>query len=257
MAWSTAAGLVLAIGVLMGTVLLEGGNPAALLNAPAALVVFGGTFVTALISFTPAKTLGLVKTIIQIFKFKAPPHGDLITQIVDLADKARRQGLLALDEEVNALEEPFLKKGLQLVVDGTDPEMVRKLLEIDTHHMAVRHGGGQGVLAAMGGYAPTMGIIGTVMGLVNVLSHMDDPEHLASSIATAFLATLYGVASANLIWLPLGAKLGEVDKEELLMRAIMTEGVLAIQAGDNPRVVGSKLEAFLAPADRTLESEGN
>jgi len=257
MAWTTAAGLVLAFVVLIGTTLLEGGNPAALLNAPAGLVVIGGTFVTALISFTPARTLGLAKMIMQIFKFKALPHGDLIAQIVDLADKARRQGLLALDEEVNALEEPFLKKGLQLVVDGTDPEMVRKLLEIDTHHTAGRHRGGQAVLEAMGGYAPTMGIIGTVMGLVNVLSHMDDPEHLAHSIATAFLATLYGVATANLIWLPLGAKLNQVTEEEMLMRSIMTEGILAIQAGDNPRVVGSKLEAFLAPADRTLETEGN
>ena len=255
MAWSTGAGLVLAFVVLIGTVLIEGGNPVALLNAPAALVVFGGTFVTALISFTPAKTLGLLKTIMQIFKFKAPPHEDLIAQIVDLADKARRQGLLALDEEVNQLDEQFLKKGLQLVVDGTDPEMVRKLLEIETHHMAGRHKGGQGVLVSMGGYAPTMGIIGTVMGLVNVLSHMDNPEHLASSIATAFLATLYGVASANLIWLPLAAKLGQVDEEELLMRAIMTEGVIAIQAGDNPRIVGSKLEAFLPPSARKLEAE--
>jgi chemotaxis protein MotA len=255
MAWSTGAGLVLAFVVLIGTVLIEGGQPAALLNAPAALVVFGGTFVTALISFTPARTLGVVKMIIQIFKFKAPSHDTLISQIVDLADKARRQGLLALDEEVNQLEEPFLKKGLQMVVDGTDPEMVRKLLEIETHHMLERHKGGQAVLAAMGGYAPTMGIIGTVMGLVNVLSHMDNPEHLASSIATAFLATLYGVASANLIWLPLGSNLAQVDEEELLMRSITTEGVLAIQAGDNPRIVGSKLEAFLSPIDRKLEPE--
>jgi chemotaxis protein MotA len=255
MAWSTGAGLVLAFVVLIGTTLIEGGNPAALLNAPAALIVFGGTFVTALISFTPARTLGMVKMLMQIFKFKAPPQEDLIKQIVDLADKARRQGLLALDEEVNQLQEEFLKKGLQLVVDGTDPDMVRKLLEIDTHHMAKRHRGGQAVLEAMGGYAPTMGIIGTVMGLINVLGHMSDPEHLAHSIATAFLATLYGVASANLIWLPLGSKLGQVDQEELLTRAIMTEGVLAIQAGDNPRIVGSKLEAFLPPASRTMESQ--
>jgi chemotaxis protein MotA len=253
MGWSTAVGLILAFVFLITSNLMEKGNPLALLNGPGAVIVFGGTFATALVSFPPGRTLGVFKTIGQIFKQKLPEAGELISTLVELADKARRQGLLSLEEEGKKLSDPYLRMGLQLVVDGTDPEVVRTLLEIDTERMQERHASSYGVLAAMGGYAPTMGIIGTVMGLVNVLGSMADPEKLAGSIATAFLATFYGVGSANLMWLPLGKKLQQADEEEALIRGIMAEGILAIQAGDNPRVVRTKLEAFLSPKFRAKE----
>jgi chemotaxis protein MotA len=253
MAWSTAAGLILAFACLIISNLLEHGNPLALLNAPAAVIVFGGTLGSALVSFPPERTLSLPKTIMTLFKGKMPAHADLIKLLVELADKARRQGLLALEEEEARLTEPFMRKGVQLVVDGVDPSVVRELLEIDSEHMSERHASNYALLAAMGGYAPTMGMIGTVMGLVNVLGSMEDPSKLAAAIATAFLATFYGVATANLIWLPLSSKLKQASAEEMLMRSIITEGVLAIQSGDNPRIVSTRLESYLSPKHRTTE----
>jgi chemotaxis protein MotA len=254
--WSTVLGLVLAFAALIVSNLMEKGNPLALLNGPGAVIVFGGTIGSALVSFPPQRTLGLPGAIGQIFKQKLPANSEVIDQMVDLADKARRQGLLALEEEAKTLGDPFLRQGLQLVIDGTDPEVVRELLEIETEHAAERHAASYGVLAAMGGYAPTMGIIGTVMGLVNVLGNMEDPSHLAGAIATAFLATFYGVASANLLWLPLASKLKQVDQQEALSRQVMSEGILAIQGGDNPRIVRTKLEAFLSPKQRQSDKDG-
>jgi chemotaxis protein MotA len=255
MGWSTLVGLLLAFAALLASNLMEHGNPLALLNGPGAVIVFGGTIGSALVSFPPQRTLGLPSAIGQIFKQKLPDHREVIAQIVELADKARRQGLLSLEEEANKLSDNFMRQGLQLVVDGIDPDVVRSLLEVETERTSERHAGSYGVLAAMGGYAPTMGIIGTVMGLVNVLGNMEDPSKLAGSIATAFLATFYGVGSANLVWLPLASKLKQVDEEEALVRSIMTEGILSIQAGDNPRVVRTKLEAFLSVKDRTKDGE--
>ena len=253
MGWSTLVGLLLVFAALIVSNLMEKGNPLALLNGPGAVIVFGGTIGAALISFPPQRTLGLPSAVAQIFKQKLPSQNEVINRLVDLADKARRQGLLALEEEAKKLTDPFLHQGLQLVIDGTDPEVVRDLLEIEQEHAAERHAESYGVLQAMGGYAPTMGIIGTVMGLVNVLGNMEDPSHLAGAIATAFLATFYGVASANMVWLPLASKLKQVDQQEALLRHVMSEGILAIQAGDNPRIVRTKLEAFLSPKQRQVE----
>jgi chemotaxis protein MotA len=253
MAWTTLVGLILGFGALLVSNLLEGGSPARLINVPAAVIVFGGTIGTAFIAFPPSTVLGMPKTIMQIFKHKLPNTAQLISLLVELADKARRQGLLSLEEEEQKLTDPFMKKGLQLVVDGTDPETVRHLLETETMRMAERHFRASAILEAMGGYAPTMGIIGTVMGLVNVLSHAEDPSEMAASIATAFLATFYGVATANLLWLPLASKLKEANQEEVLVRHIMADGILAIQAGDNPRVVRTKLESSLPPKERGRE----
>ena len=256
MAWTTIVGLVLGFGSMMLSDILEGGNPASLISMPAMVMVFGGTIGVAFTAFPPRTILGLPKTIMMIFKFKPPSPTALINLIVDLADKARRQGLLSLEEEAGKLSDPFLKKGLQLVVDGTDPETVRHLMDTEIERMSERHISAYSILSAMGGYAPTMGIIGTVMGLVAVLSHAEDPTEMAASIASAFLATLYGVATANLLWLPLGSKLKQADEEEVLIRNIIAEGVLAIQDGDNPRVVRTKLESSLPPKERGKEAEG-
>jgi chemotaxis protein MotA len=250
MAWSTVAGLALAFAALLASILIEHGNPLGMLNASGAVIVFGGTIGSALVSFPPQRTLSLPAALGQIFKSKLPSLEMTIDLLVDMADKARRQGLLSLEEAAAKLDDPFLREGLQLVVDGTDPEVVRNLLEIETDRTAERHASSFGVLQAMGGYSPTMGIIGTVMGLVNVLGHMEDPSKLAGSIATAFLATFYGVGTANLVWLPLASKLRQLDEQEALVRGLMTVGILAIQAGENPRVVRTKLEAFLSPKNR-------
>lgn len=168
--------------------------------------------------------------------------------MVEMARRARRGGVLSLEEEAQAINDPFLKKGILLVVDGTDPELVRNVLDIDLAMTEKRHSSNYSALEAMGGYAPTMGIIGTVMGLVNVLAHLEDPSKLGSAIAVAFIATFYGVASANLLWLPLASKLKKRSEDEMVLRQMMLTGILSIQAGDSPRVVEDKLKSFLGKA---------
>jgi len=252
---STIIGLVLGIGSMIGMVLLEGGSPAELIGIPAAVIVFGATFAASFTQFPLKVVLSLPKCIIQTLQAYDVDTKQLIDQLVALADRARRDGLLTLEEAVGELNDEFLKKGIMLVVDGVDSKTVATVMETDTHLMSERHEKGIGLLEAMGGYAPTMGILGTVMGLVNVLSNLANPEELGHLIASAFLATLYGIASANLLWLPLAGKLRGKDQAEKLARQLMQEGVLAIQAGESPRIVREKLASFLAPAERVEKQE--
>jgi len=238
----------LGLGALIASLMLEGGNVGAFLNLPGLLIVFGGTIGAALISF-PLKTVtGLPKAIMKSF-FPGELNGpELVSFMVEMARKARRGGILSLEEEAQAVKDPFLKKGVLLVVDGTDPELVRNVLDIDLAMTEKRHSSNYTALEAMGGYAPTMGIIGTVMGLVNVLGHLEDPSKLGGAIAVAFIATFWGVSSANLLWLPLGAKLKKRSEDEMVMRQMLLTGILSIQAGDSPRVVEDKLRGFLGKA---------
>jgi len=236
---------MLGLGALIVSLLIEGGNLGAFINLAGLVIVFGGTIGAALISF-PLKTMtGLPKAIMKSF-FPGEINGpDLVGFMVEMARKARRGGILSLEEEAQTIKDPFLKKGILLVVDGTDPELVRNVLDIDLAMTEKRHSANYMALEAMGGYAPTMGIIGTVMGLVNVLAHLEDPSKLGGAIAVAFIATFYGVSSANLLWLPLSSKLKKRSEDEMVMRQMMLTGILSIQAGDSPRVVEDKLKSFL------------
>ena len=241
---ATLPGLLLGFGAMLVSVILEGGSPAALLNVPAAVLVFGGTFGTALISFPLSNILSLPKYFMAALTDHPTEPAHIIDTFSTLADKARREGLLALEQEADALD-PFAKKGILMVVDGTDPALVREIMEADISAMERRHKSGAALLDAMGGFSPTMGIIGTVMGLVNVLSKLDDPASLGHSIAVAFIATLYGVGAANLLWLPIGLKLKHKSADEVWLKELVVEGVLGVQAGDNPRTLREKLEAQL------------
>ena len=178
-----------------------------------------------------------------------------VTELVGYAEQARRDGLLALDEQLASIEDPYTRKGLQLVVDGTDPDLVADVLEAENDAMRKRHGAATQPFEKAGGYAPTMGIIGTVFGLVHVLSNLSKPETLGPSISAAFIATLLGIASANIVYLPIAARLKQLSQEELHFRAMTLEGILAIQAGDNPRVVAEKLIAYVPPGLRPTEEE--
>jgi chemotaxis protein MotA len=175
--------------------------------------------------------------------------------MVTLADKARRDGLLALEDDLAEVEDDFTRKGVQLVVDGTDSDLVRAILLSEIDGMAARHKANAHVFATAGGFAPTLGIIGTVLSLVHVLENLSSPATLGHSIAGAFIATLYGVGSANLVFLPVANKLKELAAEELVYREMQLEAILSIQAGDNPRMLGEKLETFLAPADRLSQQK--
>ncbi len=233
------------------SVILEGGSPMALLNVPAGVIVLGGTLGATLIAYPFSYVVGLPKYLMRAILDRPLDATRTIESFVDLADKARREGLLALEREVDGLE-PFERKGLMMVVDGTDPSVVREVMETEIEGIQERHRASYGTLEAMGGFAPTMGIIGTVMGLVNVLQKLEDPTALAHSIAVAFIATLYGVTTANLLWLPLASKLKQKSELEVSVRELTIEAVMSVQAGDNPRLVREKLEARLPAGKRNV-----
>jgi chemotaxis protein MotA len=202
-----------------------------------------------------------MKAIPQLYK-KAiggdvPDLNERAQLLVGLAERARREGLLALDDEIGKIDDTFVKKGLQLVVDGTDPDVVAEVLEIETEAMAARHSASGKVFKDAGGFAPTIGIIGTVMGLVHVLENLDNPETLGPAISGAFIATLYGVAMANVIFLPTANRLAGLSKGEVELRTLTVEGILGIQAGDNPRILAEKLQSFIPPAQRNGAAEGS
>jgi chemotaxis protein MotA len=185
--------------------------------------------------------------------WKQTPQAELVPVVVSLADKARREGLLMLEEAVKDVDDDFLKRGVALAVDGTDPEELREILEAELHAKRLDDKHSAKFFNAMGGYAPTIGIIGTVMGLVHVLENLSEPEKLGHLIAGAFLATLWGVLSANLVWLPIGSRLLRIGELEASRMELVIEGVMAIQAGSNPRFVAQRLRSLLPAAERDLE----
>lgn len=255
---ATIIGLVLAVASLIGAFLVEAMDLAppplffGLIQVTAIMIVFGGTTATLLVSY-PLETVirTLTKALLKGFFPKGEHDGAHVVDIfVRLSEKARREGLLSLEEEEAALHDDFLKKGIGLVVDGQDPELIRAVLEIEVEQMRARHEESAKLLEKAGAFAPTMGIIGTVMGLINVLANLSDPSQLGPKVSVAFVATLYGVMSANLFWIPLGNKLKVRSEEEAIVKVMMIEGILAVQAGENPRIIKEKLEGFLPPAAR-------
>lgn len=247
---ATVLGLVTAIGSLLTAVLVEGGHLRSLVNVSAAIIVFGGTFGATLTS-QPLRLMLRSPIILKnaILGQLMEPR-EAITALVELATVARREGVLALESRLEALRDPFLRKGLQLVIDGTDPELVRDILETELATQSDRHRTGSKVFLTMGGLAPTLGVTGTVMGLVNMMEKINDPSTMGPAIASAFIATLYGVASANLIFIPIGNKLAARSAQESFVREMMLEGIVALQAGQSPMLIAEKLHAFLEPGLR-------
>lgn len=242
---TTVAGLLLGFGSLIGGLIMEGGSVASFMEPSAAVIVFGGTFGAALVSFPGVNLAHLPKMISLTVVNKTPNATAVGDTLVRLSERARREGLLALEEEVPKLDNPLLKKGVMLVVDGTDPELVRSVLISDISVREREHEADAEVLEGMGGFAPTMGIIGTVMGLVNVLGNLEDPSHLGEAIAVAFIATFYGVGSANILWLPLASKLKKQGAAGQLLDEMVLEGLASIQSGENPRILQERLQPYL------------
>jgi chemotaxis protein MotA len=212
------------------------------------LLVFGGTIGAAIAGALIHDVKAMPKQLIRAVKQKAVTPGGSVDIIVELATRARREGLLALENELGKVEDPFLRRALEMAVDGSDPDQVAEILgsEIDTkraHDAAAAK-----LFHDMGGYAPTIGIIGTVLGLVHVLSNLGDPSSLGAKIASAFVATLWGVMSANIFWFPLSNRLKRIADAEAEEMELALEGVMAIQAGSNPRLVAQKLQSMLPPA---------
>ena len=226
------------------------------------VLVFAGTIAATMISF-PMKTFlrGLRTGFAMAFTEPQYHEHEIIANLVTFAEKARREGLLALENEAAELDDEFMRKGIQLVIDGRDADIIRKILETEVLFVQERNAKAESVLMTMGGFSPTLGIIGTVLGLIAMLSKLGDTSSgsvtgsIGIATAEAFVATFFGISLANLLWLPLGAKVKERNGQLLLLREIMIEGILSIQAGDNPRLLEEKLHAFLDPNERETEVE--
>jgi chemotaxis protein MotA len=260
---ATVIGLFLAV-FCIGISAYIGGVDVSILfkRYEAFILVFGGTIAATMISF-PLKTFirGIRTGFAMSFTEPSYHEHEIIANLVTFAEKARREGLLALENEAAELDDEFMRKGIQLVIDGRDADIIRKILETEVLFVQERNAKAEAVLMTMGGFSPTLGIIGTVLGLIAMLKGLGDTSggNVAGTIgiatAQAFVATFFGISLANLLWLPLGAKVKERNGQLLLLREIMIEGILSIQAGDNPRLLEEKLHAFLDPNERATEVE--
>ncbi|MCL1924787.1 MAG: motility protein A [Defluviitaleaceae bacterium] len=227
----------------------------AYIDGVSAIIVFGGTFFSAFLAFPLDKVLGAVKSVGIIFKpLNANPRGS-ITEIIELANLARREGILALEERASTMEDPFLKKGIMLIVDGTDPELVRSILETEMTYIETRHSNVRIVWDYFGSQAPAWGMVGTFVGLIAMLLNLDDPDNLGPAMAVALITSLYGAFIANLLAIPISRKLKFFNNEELIMKEISLEGMLSIQAGENPRIIEEKLKSFLSPKMREAAAD--
>lgn len=247
-------GIALAFGVIITANMLEGGNPAHMLLLPPMLLVFGATLAICLAGGTMADAKLSVVALKNAFTGGVKPADDVVDNIVQLADKARREGLLALEENLAQVDDPFLVKGVTMAVDGTDPDEVREILEGEVFAKRSQDKQAAKFFTDAGAYAPTVGIIGTVMGLVHVLENLAEPEKLGHLIAAAFLATLWGVASANVLWLPIGSRIKRLSELEAARMELTIEGVAAIQAGSNPRVIAAKLKSLMPGAEQAEQA---
>lgn len=260
---TTIVGLILGIAALLSGFLMEGGGLGSLLQGTAALIVFGGTF-GAVIAGTPMRVLKKIPYILKVaFKEKRYDPHETIENLVGLSNLSRREGLLALEtESTNFLDDSFLYEGLQMTIDGVEADLIRDILDREIQLYEDKHLEMAKVFETAGGFAPTMGIIGTVMGLVHVLGSLANPDTLGASIAVAFIATLYGVASANVLYLPLYNKIRSRIDQEALVKEMQLEGLLSIQHGENPNVLRKKLVAFVEkkkedkPEENAVEESG-
>jgi chemotaxis protein MotA len=253
---TTAGGLALGVLAIFGSFLWEGGNIAALLLGPAMLIVFAGTFAAAMIGTSLKNFLGVPRMIMLVL---FPPRFEVveaIDSIVKYSTIARKEGLLALEKELGKVTNPFMKKILRFAIDGTEPEILRALAETEVSYVGERHAQSAAIFQKMGGYSPTMGIIGTVMGLIATLAAAgDDPNTLIRHIASAFIATLWGVFMANIVWLPIADKLKHIHNEEYLFMDMIVEGILAIQAGEIPSVIKAKLNSMLPAGQQEMDAK--
>jgi chemotaxis protein MotA len=219
-------------------------------HGPAAAVVFGGSLAAVLVHFPLSDVKNLVKVLLKIFLHKEPPAHRQIEKIMEYATLARREGILALEPKVADIDDPFMKKGLQLVIDGMPVETVRDILEIDMEVEKQRHAIGKRMLEQLGAFAPAFGMVETLIGLVQMLANLSDPSKIGAGMAGALVGTFYGAFAANMLFLPMAGKLDVRAKEEYRLRELMIEGLVAIQSGEKPQPIKEKLKGFLAPQER-------
>ncbi len=248
-------GILAAFGSLVVGIILDHGNIGSYIQVSAAIIVFGGTIGATIASYSLKDTLNILKVTKKIFFSEKIDFMAEIKRIVSLANIARTEGILALEKEIDNIKNLFLKKGVRLTVDGTDSTKIVEIMETEIEEMEERHKKNAMFFQTLGGFAPTLGITGTVIGLVISLGNLENPEEMAKSIASAFIATLYGIASANLLFIPIGNKLKNKSAEEVKLKRLILRGILSIQSGVNPRIIEEELMTYLPPKGRTKDSK--
>jgi chemotaxis protein MotA len=246
---ATVIGLIAAFGLVLFGILL-GGELTQFWDAPSVAIVIGGTAAALLVSFPLQRIIGMIAVVRKAFFAVPQDPGAVIAKMVRYAERARREGMLALEEDSENEPDAFLRKGLRLAVDGTDPNLLEKILETDIGQIESRHKSGRSILETGGTYAPAFGMIGTLIGLVNMLAALEDPSTIGAGMATALITTFYGALLANAVFLPMAGKLELRSGEEILVKEMVIDGIMAIQSGDSPRIVEEKLKSFLSPSQR-------
>jgi len=245
----TIIGIVIAcLAIVLGIVF--GGNPLALIDVVSIFVVLLGTVGATVICFPLARMLKFHTVVLKAFFTDSTDIVEIILDLVKYAELARREGILSLENMVDEMKDPFIVRGIKMAVDGTDPELIKEVMETELESLMDRHAEGKQILDAVAKFAPAYGMIGTLLGLIFMLQSMTDPSSIGPSMAVALITTLYGAMLANLFAGPIAEKLTANDNEEVMVKTIIIAGVMAIQSGDNPRVVQSKLATYLPPADR-------
>lgn len=249
---ASVVGLLLAIGLIVGSMLLGSAPMAAFVDIPSVMVVIGGATAAALISFPLGSMLKSPKIAMKVLFNKPESRLDLIKQIVTLAETARRDGLLALEPKIPEIKHPLVRNGIQMAVDGTTAELVEEVLRTEVESMVTRHREGKGIMDQLARFAPAYGMIGTLMGLIMMLQDMSDPSGIGAGMAVALITTLYGAIAANVVFSPFAEKLGLMNRQEIIAMEIAIRGVMAIQSGESPRAIDQKLQTFLPADQRSL-----
>ena len=250
----TTTGIIVGFSMIIIAIQL-GGGLSFFVDIKSLLIVAGGTIASTLITFHVGRVLGVMQVVRNAFLQKNLVPNQVIEDLVGFAEKARREGILSLENSLEEVDDEFLKSGIRLAVDGVEPELIKDILDTELAFIEDRHKMGQSIFSTMGTYCPAFGMIGTLIGLVLMLQQMEDPAKIGPGMAVALLTTLYGAIMANVVFLPIAGKLRNRTAEEILLKEITIEGIMSIQSGDNPRIVKQKLQAFLAPQMRSQEAE--
>ena len=251
---TTILGVVLGMMFVLITMLLAG-SPMLFLNAPSVMITVGGTVAAVMTSYTIKELVNIINVMKNTLSLDEESPHEIIGLLVKFAERARREGILALEKQMEEVTDTFLKNGIQLAVDGTEPELLKDIMETELFYLEERHKKGHGQMESFASLAPAWGMIGTLIGLILMLANLDDPDALGPGMAVALITTFYGSIMANMVFIPLTTKLKERTKGELLIRQLMIQGILSIQSGDNPRIVEQKLNSFIAPNERVIKEE--
>ncbi len=247
---STIIGTLLGFGLVIYSMFMGPGGVLIFVDLPSIYLVLGGTGAVIMMNFPFSELKQVVRVVLRTFLFKLNTPSEEIERVIEYANLARKEGLLALEEKLKEVEDKFFGKGIQLVIDGFGADTVRDIMEIEAEWQRQRHSKGKSILDVCGAMAPAFGMIGTLVGLVQMLTNLSDPSSIGGGMATALLTTLYGAMIANMLCIPLAGKLDVRAKEEMLLRSLMIEGIVAIQSGEKPQLIKEKLNSFLPPSDR-------